>query len=523
MLVSCCVSATTCAGQRAFGLHAQRAKLLLRHDACAIYRFWTPRHILRNRSCLSSASARHEQHNKMATQQQQQNDDPVVIVGGGLAGALMAVYLAKRGFKVETYERRPDMRKEAISAGRSINLALSVRGTTALAQAGISEDILGISIPMRGRMVHPLGGAVNFQPYSPDYEKVSLYSVSRGMLNMKLIDIAEKTAGINFHFDSKCAGVDFAKKEISFTNLKTNNTTKLKAKAIIGCDGAYSSVRYNMMKRDRFEYSQSFIEHSYKELSIPPNPDGTHILDKECLHIWPRGSYMMIALPNIDGSFTCTLFLANEGPHPSFATLTTEAKVETFFKDQFPDVYLLMPTLLHDFFANPTSSLVTIRCFPWVVGDASVLVGDAAHAIVPFYGQGMNAAFESCQELIERMDKNPNDWEKAFKEYQAARKPNTDAIAALALQNFIEMRDLVADPDFVFAKKVEHLLEEKFKDRYVSQYELVSFSTVPYSIAQQTGATNKKLLAELTKNAERDISKIDLQLADRLIKEYFNK
>jgi len=464
------------------------------------------------------ACASHTQ-SKMTHQQQ----DPVVIVGGGLAGALMAVYLANRGFKVEAYERRPDMRKEAISAGRSINLALSVRGTTALAKAGITEDILGISIPMRGRMVHPLGGGVNFQPYSPDYEQVSLYSVSRGVLNMKLIDIAEKTPGINFHFDSKCASVDFAKKEISFMHLKTNNTTKVKAKSIIGCDGAYSSVRYNMMKRDRFEYSQSFIEHSYKELSIPPASDGKHILDKECLHIWPRGSYMMIALPNTDGSFTCTLFLAHEGQYPSFATLDTEAKVETFFKEQFPDVYLLMPTLIHDFFANPTSSLVTIKCFPWTVGDASVLVGDAAHAIVPFYGQGMNAAFESCQELIEQMDKHPKDWETAFREYQAARKPNTDSIAALALQNFIEMRDLVADPDYVFSKKVEHLLEEKFKDRYVSQYELISFSTLPYAKAQQTGITNKKILAALTKDADRDITKIDLQLADKLIREHLNK
>lgn len=278
-----------------------------------------------------------------------------------------------------------------------------------------------------------------------------------------------------------------------------------------------------MMKRDRFEYSQSFIAHSYKELSIPPTPEGKHVLDRESLHIWPRGTYMMIALPNIDGSFTCTLFLSNEGGYPSFASLDTDSKVDAFFKDQFPDAYPLMPTLLQDFKANPTSSLVTIRCYPWVIGSAAALVGDAAHAIVPFYGQGMNAAFESALELITRMDKYPDNLDVAFKEYEEARKPNADAIAALALQNFVEMRDLVADPDFVFAKKVEHLLEEKFPERYISQYELVSFSTVPYAVAQQTGITNKKILAELTKDADRDISKIDFDLADKLIARYLNK
>jgi len=319
------------------------------------------------------------------------------------------------------------------------------------------------------------------------------------------------------------ASVDYAKKEISFTNIKSNETFKVKAKTIIGCDGAHSSVRYSMMKRDRFEYSQTYIDHSYKELSIPPDSEGKHVFDRECLHIWPRGSYMMIALPNIDGSFTGTLFLPHEGKYPSFETIDTDAKVEALFKEQFPDVYPLMPTLLQDFNTNPTSSLVTLRCFPWAVGDAGVLVGDSAHAIVPFYGQGMNAAFESCLQLITCMDKNPKNLSQAFKEYQTARKPNADAIGALALQNFIEMRDLVADPDFVFSKKVEHLLEDKFKYRYTSQYELVSFSTIPYAVAQQTGVTNSKILAQLTKNANRDISKIDLELADKLIKEYLNK
>lgn len=387
-------------------------------------------------------------HFSMAT-----NSDPVVISGGGLAGALMAVFMAKKGHKVDVFEMRPDMRKETISAGRSINLAMSVRGLTALKEVGIADEIMEIAIPMRGRMVHPLNGEVNFQPYSPDFENVCLYSVSRGILNMKLMTIAEQTNGVTFHFNQKCSSLNTKSTEATFTDMHTNETTHVKAKTIIGCDGAFSAVRYNMMRRDRYEYSQSFIEHSYKELHIPPGPNGEHVLRKECLHIWPRGSYMMIALPNIDGSFTCTLFFPLEGITLTISSApllllltylqeriaslpsTLKRKLKSFLKSssqmRIPTLFRcilelrfdyvsvpLMPTYLDDFFANPTGSLVTIRydiaspfqsyllrAFPWVVGDSVALVGDAAHAIVPFYGQGMNAAFESCQELSRLIDK----------------------------------------------------------------------------------------------------------------------
>lgn len=451
-------------------------------------------------------------------------EDPVVIAGAGLAGALMAVYMARKGHKVEVYEKRPDMRKETVAAGRSINLALSVRGISALKEAGIMDEVEKIAIPMKGRMVHPLGGEDNFQPYSPDSDHVYLNSVSRALLNMKLMDIAEHTKGVKFHFNHACAGMDTKNNEATFTNTKTNEPVRVKVRTLMGCDGAYSGVRYKCMQtKERFEYSQSYIEHSYKELHIPPGPNGEHQMMREALHIWPRGSYMMIALPNIDGSFTCTLFFPHEGPL-SFASLDTKDKVKQFFEEKFPDAIKFMPSYLDDYFNNPTASLVTIKCFPWAVGDSVVLVGDAAHAIVPFYGQGMNAAFESCQELSKLIDQHPDNWTQAYSEFEKVRKPNADAIAELAVRNFIEMRDLVADKDFLFKKKVEHLLEAKFPERYISQYELVSFSTTPYAEAQRIGKVNAQLLEELTKDIKNyDPDAVDMKLADKLIKKYLNK
>eukprot|EP01111_Echinosteliopsis_oligospora_P001211 TRINITY_DN1171_c0_g1_i1.p1 TRINITY_DN1171_c0_g1~~TRINITY_DN1171_c0_g1_i1.p1 ORF type:complete len:454 (+),score=117.18 TRINITY_DN1171_c0_g1_i1:45-1406(+) len=451
-------------------------------------------------------------NNKQEHKHKAEEEEVVVVVGAGLSGALASILFAKRGEKVVAYDSRSDMRLHQIGGGRSINLAMSERGMKAMKQAGLDDEIKSISVPMRGRLVHPLGGEVNYQPYSPNSEQC-LHSISRSLLNIKLMDIAEKHDLVS----------------VTFLNTKNQSTEKIKAKTVIGCDGAYSAIRTHMIKRDRHDYRQFYIEHGYKELHIPPsspsqiipgNDDSKWRLRKDCLHIWPRKSFMMIALPNIDGSFTCTLFFPFEGPL-SFESLDTDDKVISFFKEQFPDVYEMMPDLMKDYNTNPTSSLITVQTYPWAEEGKVVLVGDAAHAIVPFYGQGMNAAFESTLFLFDCISRNDGQLKKAYKEYQTIRKKDADAIADLALQNFIEMRDSVADPDFVFNKKVEHALEDKFPGRYTSMYELVSFSTTPYSEAQLRGQINQKLLAELTKDADRDIAKIDFSFAEQLITKYY--
>eukprot|EP01112_Ceratiomyxa_fruticulosa_P013031 TRINITY_DN3642_c0_g2_i1.p1 TRINITY_DN3642_c0_g2~~TRINITY_DN3642_c0_g2_i1.p1 ORF type:complete len:511 (-),score=92.17 TRINITY_DN3642_c0_g2_i1:58-1443(-) len=450
---------------------------------------------------------------------------PVIISGAGLAGSLLAVSLAQRGFHVEVFERRPDMRKQNVDRGRSINLAMSVRGLTALKEVGIEDEVRKLAIPMRGRLMHSPTGTLSYHPYSHDPSKDTLFSIDRGLLNQQLITLAESKSTVNFHFNQKCTGFDSRTGVVTFVD-EVGKSVTIEGQTIFGSDGAFSSIRSSMLKTDRFEYSQSFIEHGYKELHIPPGPGGVHQLEREALHIWPRGSFMMIALPNIDGSFTCTLFFPFEGEE-SFQTLSSKEKVDEFFTKYFPDAKALMPSLLEDFFQNPTSSLVTIRCYPWASPNGrSLLIGDAAHAIVPFYGQGMNAAFEDVYILGKYIDgelphgaKKEAFWDNIFSRYQKIRKPDADAIAGMALENFIEMRDKVADPDFLFEKQVEHLLEEKFPDRYISRYEMISFGTRPYSEALKIGKINTVILAELTKDANRDINKIDLNLADKLIKE----
>jgi kynurenine 3-monooxygenase len=325
------------------------------------------------------------------------------VVGAGLVGSLLAIYLAKRGEKVQVFERRPDMRKANISAGRSINLALSDRGLKALRGVGIEQEIRDISIPMHGRMVHGTDGSTNFQPYGKEGQYI--LSVSRGELNRKLMSLAESHSEVSFHFDHRCTGVDLDSATCNFIDEGTGKETTVAADRIFGTDGAFSAVRGRMQVNDRFNYSQQYLEHGYKELTIPPTADGGFRMDCNSLHIWPRGNYMLIALPNLDGSFTCTLFFPFEGP-TSFASLQTPQQVETFFNEVFPDAVPHMPTLAEDYFANPTASLVIIRCSPWNYGEKALLLGDAAHAIVPFYGQGMNAGFEDCtvfEELAQMM------------------------------------------------------------------------------------------------------------------------
>lgn len=416
--------------------------------------------------------------------------EKVVIVGAGLVGSLQAIYMAKKGFEVEVYERRPDIRKTEIVAGRSINLALSDRGWKAIKGAGIEKEIMEMAIPMKGRMMHSLDGKLNFQPYGKEGQ--AIYSVSRGKLNEKLMDCADSYENLKFFFNQTCIDYNRDTNELRFEN-EDSKLLHVKADRIFGTDGAFSAIRSILQKTDRFNYEQKFLEHGYKELHIPPASNGQHQLDKNALHIWPRGEFMMIALANLDGSFTCTLFFPFEGK-PSFKTLDTEDSVEKFFSETFPDSMELMPNLTNDFFANPTSSLVTIKCSPWNYGGKLLLMGDASHAIVPFYGQGMNAGFEDCSVFDQIFTENGMNWEKSFSEFSKNRKKDADAISDLALQNFIEMRDLVANENFLLRKKIERKFSELYPDKWMPLYSQVTFSNIPYSQALENGRKQERIM-----------------------------
>lgn len=420
----------------------------------------------------------------------------VTILGAGLVGSLLAIILRKKGYEVTVYERRTDMRKASISAGRSINLAMSARGWKALDLAGLRQEMEPLAIPMYGRYLHQPDGQTAFQPYSRNNE--AIYSVSRGELNRKLMTLAEEH-GAKIHFEHRCAHVDVATNRVRFNHNGEEKTVH--ADLLFGADGAFSALRNSYSHMDRVNSSQHYLEYGYKELAILPGNNGEWMMEKEALHIWPRGKYMMIALPNTDGTFTCTMFMPFEG-EVSFEKLKTEADVHHLFDTQFADAKALMPGLIEDFFTNPTSSLITTHIFPWHYKDKSALIGDAAHAIVPFYGQGMNAGFEDCTVLASLLDTYGDDWGTILKEYERKRKPNGDAVANLALNNFTEMRDKVADPKFLERKKIEKELGNRYPDRFISVYEMVSFSHIPYSTAIQCIQAQDKLLEQIMKQGD---------------------
>ena len=408
------------------------------------------------------------------------------IIGAGLVGSLLSIYLAKRGHKINMYERRPDMRKNMISAGKSINLALSDRGWRGLQGVGIADEIKKIAIPMYGRSIHNRDGSTAFFPYGKKDQ--AIYSVSRAEINMRLMDLAEQQAGVQIHFNERCTQVDRSDWSIQLENELTKKKSRVQSDLLFGADGAFAASRLQMqLTNDRFEYRQHYIEAGYKELIIPPGKNGEFLMEKNALHIWPRGNFMMIALPNPDGNFTCTLFLPFEGDK-SFAKLKTKEDVRKFFDEEFPSAVPLMPTLLDDFMNNPVSSLVTVKCFPWTFDHKIALIGDAAHAIVPFYGQGMNCGFEDCVVLDELITKHQENWEQIFNEYQFLRKPDADAIADLAIANFVEMRDKTADPLFLLQKKIEARFNEKYPDKWIPLYSMVTYSPhIRYSAALQVG------------------------------------
>ena len=417
-----------------------------------------------------------------------------ILIGSGLAGGLLAAYLGRRGYDVDLYERRADPREGNIIGGRSINLALSTRGIHALEQLDIADEVLQHAIPMRGRMIHDKPGNLHFAPYDVDPNK-HINSIGRAALNTAVIEAAQRYPNVRVHFSHRCTDVDLdsGTAELVDSSVEAGVTPadpvrqviEVSADAIIGVDGAFSAVRQSMHKKlADFEYDESYLAHGYKELTIPPGPDGSWQMEKEALHIWPRKSFMMIALPNPDGSFTCTLFWEFEGPR-SFASTKTDDDVRRFFDEEFPDAVPLMPALLEDFKNNPTGSLVTIRCAPWYHKDKVALVGDAAHAVVPFYGQGMNAAFEDCVVLDECLAEFPDNRERAFAEYFARRKENADALADLAVENFIEMRDKTASRTFRAKKKLDHALEAALPGIYLPLYTMVTFTRIPYAEAAQ--------------------------------------
>jgi len=441
----------------------------------------------------------------------------VVIIGAGLAGSLLAIYLAKRGIAVDIYEARGDMRLEKVAAGRSINLALSNRGIAALNHIRLDEYILAEAVPMNGRMIHSVAGETKLLPYS-GRQGEHINSVSRAGLNIALINEAEKYPGVTFHFNERGVAFDCSSGEARFSSGRI-----AKGDTVIATDGAGSAVRNAMLHVgvERFDLSESWLEHGYKELHIPAASGGGFLLEKNTLHIWPRHKFMMIALPNFDGSFTCTLFLAHQGEN-SFENLTDDRSLTHFFEDNFPDAIPLLPTLTDDFFANPIGNLGTVKCFPWNVGGKALLLGDSAHAVVPFYGQGMNCAFEDVRVLDQLIEKHGTEWETVYEEYGKLRKVNTDAIADMAEENFYEMRDAVADPVFVRKRELETKLEQTYPD-YFSKYSMVTFrEDIPYSVAKERGNAQDQLLMEICAGVE-NISEIDPVEVMRRVRELENK
>ncbi len=408
-------------------------------------------------------------------------DKKALVVGAGLVGSLWSIFLAKRGYEVQLYEGRSDMRKAGFIGGRSINLAMSDRGWKALEKADIKSKIESVAIPMYGRMMHNIDGDLAFQAYGKEGQ--AIFSVSRGGLNLELLNIADSFDKVQLCFDQRCRGVDLDTNTVKFEHNQTGEINIVQSPLIFGADGAFSAVRNSMQKNNRFNYSQSYLDYGYKELSIPPNADGSHRMDKNALHIWPRGRFMLIALPNVDGSFTCTLFLPFEGGADSFEHLQTDAQILAFFEKYFADAIPRMPDLLEDFKQNPTSSLVTIRCNPWHYKHKVLLLGDASHAIVPFFGQGMNAGFEDCTILDSLMEAYDDDWMQIMEVFNETRVKDANAIADLALQNFVEMRDLVADPQFLLRKQIEAYLAKKYPEQFLPVYSMVTFSHLPYSEA----------------------------------------
>lgn len=439
----------------------------------------------------------------------------ITMIGAGLVGSLMSIYLGQRGYKVDVYDKLPDIRQSSIPAGRSINLALANRGIRALQQVGVMDKVNQLLIPMKGRMLHDVTGKLTLQPYGQKPEEV-IYSVSRAGLVSLLRDEAEATNNVTFHFETKLVDVDPENRTINLKNEQNDDVMTHQYDILLGTDGAGSKTRRSLESLGLTGFSSDLLEHSYKELTIPAGDVNQFQIDKEALHIWPRGGYMLIALPNLDGSFTVTLFMPNKGPI-SFEAFSDKKAVERFFKEQFSDVLELIPNLADDYFTNPTGILGTVRAKSWAHGNI-LLFGDASHAIVPFHGQGMNCGFEDCSELYRLLNKHSDDWSKVISEFTSVRRDNADAIADMALENYVEMRDSVRDPQFQLKKAIAFKLEQHYPTQFIPRYSMVMFHHIPYADAYRRGKVQADILTQLSSGNDR-IDDIDWQLAAQLVQD----
>jgi kynurenine 3-monooxygenase len=423
-----------------------------------------------------------------------QTPQKIAVVGSGLVGTLLAIYLKKLGHTVHVFDRSPDIRNVQFS-GRSINLVMSTRGWKTLQDIGLEDEIRKIGIAVDKRGIHLPDGSFTTQKYGKEGE--AIFSLSRGILNRKMIDLAE-TAGVEFFFEHRVWDVSLKEAILYIGETERGEWEELKYDKVFGADGAFSRIRHRMQRQSLFDYSQEFMKIGYKELHIPANEDGSHKIDKNSLHIWPRGEFMLMGLANLDGSFTCTLFMPFSG-ETSFESVKTEKELQLFFEEYFPDTKEIIPNLIQDYFKNPTSYLVKMKCYPWTFEDKIALIGDSAHAIVPFYGQGMNAGFEDITILAEIIAKHGDDWETIFKEYEQSRKPNADAIAELAERNFTEMSAKTADENFLLQKKIEKWFSDLHPDKWLPLYSMVTFSLQPYSEALAIGEYQNQLMQEVLK------------------------
>jgi kynurenine 3-monooxygenase len=446
-------------------------------------------------------------------------DKRIIIVGAGLVGSLLGVMLGRRGYQVDLFEKRNDARKVDDDSGRSINLALSSRGIKALTEAGLYEKVKPLLIPMRGRMLHQADSSEQFSPYGQREHEV-IYSVPRDELNKLMVNEAVVAEPVHVHFDQSCVGIDFGKRVVQFESTVDGEVAEHSFDLIIGADGAGSRVRRELIPAVDGESSSEFLEHDYKELEIPAGENGSRgpwQIEKEALHIWPRGGFMLIALPNLDGSFTVTLFLHKKG-QPSFESLSDLESVYAFFEEHFASAIPLMPNLKTDWKENPAGILGTVRCSPWHHSDCALILGDASHAIVPFHGQGMNAGFEDCSELLRLLDEHKENWSTVLPEFGKQRKPNADAIADMAIENHMTMQKSVIDPKFHLRKEIGFELERRFPDIFIPRYSLVMFHNIPYAEAKKRGTIQAEILERLVKEVDH-IDDVDFDLAESLIEE----
>ena len=442
------------------------------------------------------------------------NKEKFTLIGAGLTGPLLATYLAQKGYSVEIFERRPDMRKKSISAGRSINLALSARGNHALKEVGLYDKIKLNTIPMRGRMIHDLNGNTHLQPYGQKENEV-IFSVSRAQLNMDLMTLAEETGKVTIRFNHQLLSADLEQNKLLFQLSNSLEEIELSFNRVIGCDGSASILRKSIVEKANIQYVKKPLGHGYKELTIPPLKSGKFRIEPNALHIWPRGNHMLIALPNNDCSFTCTLFFPMTGTK-SFETVKTEKEILDLFHSQFPDAIKLMPNLVEDFQKNLTGDLASVYCNPWHLGDKALLIGDAAHAVVPFFGQGMNASFQDCSPLSKLMDQNENDWNTIFNAFSSTQVENGHAIADIALENYLEMRDHVNDTEYKKRRNVELKLERMFPGQFIPRYSMVSFHQIPYAEVYQRGGKQSKIIRDVLK-ADPSGQSIDKDMVEKMM------